>query len=119
LTPPITTTAQALSYKKSLEELSPSTTFLMTLYLSPSLTREEIKVAHQSGITGVKSYPKGVTTNSESGIEDYEIYYPVFEEMEKRGMVLNLHGEIPSDPDSVCFFGLEKVSNMYVNRMYA
>jgi dihydroorotase len=46
---------------------------------------------------GVKSYPRGVTTNSDSGIESYEVYYDVFREMEKVGLVLNLHGEIPSD----------------------
>lgn len=29
---------------------------------------------------------------------DYETFYPVFEEMEKQNMVLNLHGEVPSTP---------------------
>ena len=76
----------------------------MTLYLTSSLSREEINRAHQAGITGVKSYPKGVTTNSEEGIEDYKLYYPVFEEMEKVGMVLNIHGEIPSDSSLVHSF---------------
>jgi dihydroorotase len=42
-----------------------------------------------------------VTTNSSSGIESYEAYYPVFAEMEKCGMVLNLHGEVPSDDEKV------------------
>lgn len=51
--------------------------------------------------SGVKSYPRGVTTNSDGGIESYEVYYPIFEAMEEEGMVLNLHGEIPSDSDSV------------------
>ena len=50
---------------------------------------------------GVKSYPRGVTTNSDSGIEDYEVYYPVFKAMEEVGMVLNLHGEVPSDAEKV------------------
>ena len=50
---------------------------------------------------GVKSYPRGVTTNSDGGIESYESYYPVFEAMQEVGMVLNLHGEIPSDYDTV------------------
>jgi len=49
-------------------------------------------------LKGVKSYPRGVTTNSDGGIESYEAYYPVFEAMEEVGMVLNLHGEIPSNP---------------------
>lgn len=50
---------------------------------------------------GVKSYPRGVTTNSESGIESYTAYYDVFKAMEEEGMVLNLHGEVPSDPRTV------------------
>lgn len=29
---------------------------------------------------------------------DYETFYPVFAEMEKQNMVLNLHGEVPSTP---------------------
>jgi dihydroorotase len=40
-----------------------------------------------------------VTTNSSSGIEDYSVYYPVFKAMEEEKMVLNLHGEVPSDPE--------------------
>jgi len=98
LQPPIRTTDEALAYKKILQEIDPSVEYLMTLYLSPSLTPEEVKKAKQAGIVGVKSYPRGVTTNSDSGIENYEIYYPVFEAMQEEGLVLNLHGEIPSDP---------------------
>lgn len=51
--------------------------------------------------SGVKSYPRGVTTNSDGGIESYEAYYHVFEAMEEEGLVLNLHGEIPSDAKTV------------------
>ncbi|RUS18041.1 hypothetical protein BC937DRAFT_89203 [Endogone sp. FLAS-F59071] len=36
---------------------------------------------------------------SDSGIESYEIYYPVFKAMEEEGLVLNLHGEVPSDDE--------------------
>lgn len=42
-----------------------------------------------------------MTTNSSSGIEDYGVYYPVFKAMEEEGMVLNLHGEVPSDAEKV------------------
>jgi dihydroorotase len=75
----------------------------MTLYLSPELTPDEIRKAHAAGIVGVKSYPRGVTTNSDGGIESYEVYYPVFEAMQEVDMVLNLHGEIPSDSATVSF----------------
>ncbi|KAG6911739.1 hypothetical protein DXG01_007989 [Tephrocybe rancida] len=97
LKPPITTTAQALEYKKDLERIDSTVTYLMTLYLSPELTPEEIRKAKKAGVAGVKSYPRGVTTNSDGGIESYETYYPIFEVMQEVDMVLNLHGEIPSD----------------------
>jgi dihydroorotase len=60
-----------------------------------------------AGIVGVKSYPKGVTTNSDSGIEDYRIYYPVFEAMQDEGLVLCIHGEVPSS-GSTCVMNAER-----------
>ncbi|KAF9468924.1 hypothetical protein BDZ94DRAFT_1182680 [Collybia nuda] len=100
LNPPITTTAQALLYKAELQKIDPTVEYLMTLYLSPDITPEEIRNAKKAGIVGVKSYPRGVTTNSDGGIESYEMYYPVFEAMQEVDMVLNLHGEIPSDSNT-------------------
>ena len=89
----------------------------MTLYLSPDLTPAEIHVAKEAGIVGVKSYPRGVTTNSEGGIENYEIYYPVFEAMQEVGMVLNLHGEVPSDPTTVSPPPIPiSISDLQINR---
>jgi len=99
LLPPITTVEAALAYHSSLISLSPSTTFLMSLYLSPNITPAVIAQAAKKGIIhGVKSYPKGLTTNSEAGVVSYEDYYPVFSAMEEHGLVLNLHGESPSSP---------------------
>ena len=71
----------------------------MSLYLHPSITPEVIKEAKAAGIRGVKSYPAGVTTNSSSGVVDYATFYPVFAEMERQDLVLNLHGECPSSKD--------------------
>ncbi|KAF8897271.1 dihydroorotase [Infundibulicybe gibba] len=98
LQPPITSTEQALKYKAQLRIIDPDVEFLMTLYLCPELTPAEIRKAKAAGIVGVKSYPRGVTTNSDGGIESYEMYYPIFEAMQEVDMVLNLHGEVPSDP---------------------
>jgi dihydroorotase len=101
LTPPITTTEQALEYRQKLVDVEPNVNYLMTLYLTKELTPEEVVRAANAGIIGVKSYPRGVTTHSDAGIESYEPYYPVFQAMENVGMVLNLHGEVPSDADKV------------------
>lgn len=86
---------------KELQALAPNLHLLPSLYLSNQLTPEHIRQAKAGGIVGVKSYPRGVTTNSEGGVgmEGYGVYDAVFAEMEKEDMVLNLHGEVPSDVD--------------------
>ena len=98
LVPPITTVAAALEYRKRLQVVEPNTSYLMSLYLHPSITPDTIREAKKAGIAGVKSYPAGVTTNSSSGVVDYKSFYPVFAAMEEVDMVLNLHGEAPPSP---------------------
>ncbi|KFY42095.1 hypothetical protein V495_04673 [Pseudogymnoascus sp. VKM F-4514 (FW-929)] len=100
LVPPITTVSHALEYQKSLQALAPKVTFLMSLYLHPSVTPATIAEAAAAGIKNVKSYPAGVTTNSSAGVVDYSVFYPVFAAMEEHNMILNLHGELPSTADS-------------------
>ncbi|KAK7555225.1 hypothetical protein IWX49DRAFT_56412 [Phyllosticta citricarpa] len=95
LVPPITTVDAALAYRARLQALEPNVTFLMSLYLHPDITPDTIKAAKAAGIAGVKSYPAGVTTNSAAGVLDYAAFYPVFAEMERQDLVLNLHGELP------------------------
>ncbi|RKF60930.1 putative dihydroorotase [Erysiphe neolycopersici] len=97
LSPPLTSVSDVLSYKSRLERQDPSVQYLMTLYLHEKITPAVVEEAHVRGIVGIKSYPAGVTTNSDSGVLSYEPFYPVFRTMEKCGMVLNLHGECPSD----------------------
>jgi len=99
LQPPVTTVQRALEYKKELENLEPNVQFLMSMYLHESMTPETIIEAKKHGITGVKSYPAGVTTNSQSGVVDYASFYPVFAEMERQDLILDLHGEVPSKGD--------------------
>ena len=98
LVPPITDPARAIEYGQSLTALDPRTKYLMSLYLSPEVTPEVIKQAAKLGVSGVKVYPAGVTTNSDQGVSDYEPFYPTFAEMERQNMVLNLHGECPHGP---------------------
>lgn len=100
LVPPITTVAHALDYKSRLEAVEPKVNFLMSLYLHPNITPDTVREAKAAGITGIKSYPAGVTTNSSAGVVSYEQFYPVFEEMQAQDMVLNLHGEVPSTASS-------------------
>ncbi|KAJ1910854.1 dihydroorotase [Mycoemilia scoparia] len=109
LTPPIVTGEQAMEYKARLEELAPGVQFIMTLYMNPKLTPEEIHKSAKLGVTGVKVYPSGVTTNSDWGILEFEAYYPVFTAMQEENMVLCLHGECPSDATkNICIMNAEE-----------
>lgn len=100
LIPPIDTVDAALAYKAQLQQIAPDVEFLMTLYLCEKITPEVIRDAKKRGVVGVKSYPAGVTTNSSAGVVDYEMFYEVFGVMEEVGMVLNLHGEVPSSREN-------------------
>ncbi|KAM3425221.1 hypothetical protein BST61_g7176 [Cercospora zeina] len=95
LVPPITTVHHALQYQKRLQQLEPHVRFLMSLYLHPNIQPATVVDAKRQGIAGVKSYPHGVTTNSGHGVVSYDAFDPVFAEMERQDMVLNLHGELP------------------------
>ncbi|KAI1308162.1 Dihydroorotase [Xylaria venustula] len=97
LQPPVTSVAAALQYKSQLQLIEPEVNYLMSLYLHPSVTPDVIAEAAKAGIAGVKLYPQGVTTNSESGVagDFVEAYAPTFAAMEQHDIVLNLHGEVP------------------------
>lgn len=95
LIPPVTTVERAVEYRSELQAIEPDVLFKMTLYLSPEVTPDAVRAAAKAGISGVKSYPKGATTNSQGGIESYEPFYPTFAAMEECGLVFNIHGEVP------------------------
>jgi len=107
--PPISNVEMALKYKSDLTAIEDKVEYFMVLYLNPELTVEEIKKAKEAGLVGVKSYPKGVTTNSDAGVSGYEDYYPIFAAMEEVGLVLELHGELPSNAqDNICVMNAER-----------
>ncbi|KAI0842771.1 amidohydrolase 2 [Hypoxylon sp. FL0890] len=94
LVPPLTSVEQVLEYQSKLRAITKDVNFLMSLFLHPSVTPQVIAQAAAAGITGVKMYPQGVTTNSESGVSNLESFYETFAAMEQHGLVLNLHGEV-------------------------
>ncbi|GAB1315131.1 dihydroorotase [Madurella fahalii] len=93
---PVVSVAEALEYKRHLQALDPSVNYLMSLYLHESITPDEIRKAKEAGIAGVKAYPRGATTNSQWGVVSFEPFHDVLKAMEDEGIVLNLHGEVPS-----------------------
>jgi dihydroorotase len=97
LKPPITTAAQAVSYRQRiLDALPKGMTFepLMTLYLTDNLAPDEIVRASEAGVVAVKLYPAGATTNSDAGVSNLRKTYPALEAMQKLGMPLLVHGEV-------------------------
>ena len=102
LKPPVATVAQALAYRERiLAALPEGSTFtpLMTLYLTETTTPADIIEAANSGfVYAVKYYPAGATTNAAQGVGELRRVFPVFEEMQKQGLPLLMHGEV-TDPD--------------------
>ncbi len=107
--PPLTGVADAIAYRETLSAIEPNVEYLMTLYLTYDLTPDEVRGAAEAGITGIKLYPRGVTTHSDQGIGDLEPLMPVFAAMQDSGLVLEIHPESPSDHDrDVCVMNAEE-----------
>lgn len=96
LVPPVTTKAQALSYRNRILQASNVDGFtpLMTLYLTNETTPSMIEEAVSEEIPAAKLYPAGATTNSDAAVSGIEALYPVFESMSDAGMLLLIHGEV-------------------------
>lgn len=98
LVPPVVTAADAAAYKDRILAARPDgSTFtpLMMLYLTEDTDPDDVEHAHKSGIaTAVKLYPAGATTNSASGVRDFDKVRPVLDRMAEIGMPLCVHGEV-------------------------
>ncbi|WP_424986127.1 dihydroorotase [Microbulbifer sp. S227A] len=102
LVPPVVTGAQARAYRdRIMAALPPGLDFdpLMTLYLTEDTEPEDVAAAAASGLVhAVKLYPAGATTNSASGVSDFDRVRAVLERMAEIGLPLCVHGEV-TDPD--------------------
>ena len=98
LRPPVTNAELALAYRQRiLAALPQGVQFepLMTLYLTDNTSAEDIAQAKASGIVhGVKLYPAGATTNSDSGVTSLDHCGKALAEMEKLGLPLLVHAEV-------------------------
>lgn len=98
LVPPVVTGAEAAAYRDRILAALPEGhrfTPLMTLYLTEDTDAEDVAAAHASGlITAVKLYPAGATTNSASGVTDFDRVRGVLEKMAEIGLPLCIHGEV-------------------------
>jgi dihydroorotase len=101
LKPPVTTVAAAAAYRdRILAALPAGLSFapLLTLYLTDNTSAAEIRAARASGfVHGVKLYPAGATTNSDSGVTSLARCTTALEAMQAVDLPLLIHGET-TDP---------------------
>lgn len=101
LVPPVVTYAQAKTYRDQIMAALPEgATFtpLMTLYLTENTDPADVAAAHASGLVkAVKLYPAGATTNSASGVANFDNVDAVLAKMAEIGLPLCTHGEV-TDP---------------------
>ena len=110
LVPPITNASLAMAYKERILAARPEGSQfepLMTLYLTNETTPADITEAKAAGVTACKLYPAGATTNSDAAVKGINALYPVFEQMQKEGVLLLVHGEVTES--HVDIFDREKV----------
>ncbi|WP_195820484.1 dihydroorotase [Roseobacter sp. MH60115] len=98
LVPPVVTAAQASAYHDRIRAAIPEGmdfTPLMTLYLTEDTDPADVAAAHASGLVhAVKLYPAGATTNSASGVSNFDNVRAVLEKMAEIGLPLCVHGEV-------------------------
>ncbi|MBU3694320.1 MAG: dihydroorotase [Rhodocyclaceae bacterium] len=98
LKPPVTTTALAGAYRERILAARPAGSDfepLMTLYLTDVTPPAEVVAAKASGfVHGVKLYPAGATTHSDSGVTDIRRCDDALAEMARVGLPLLIHGEV-------------------------
>jgi dihydroorotase len=111
LVPPVLTSTDALAYRdRILKQVPSDRSFdpLMTLYLTDQTSKKTITEAAKSDIVhACKLYPAGATTHSDAGVNTIEGLYPIFEEMQKTGLRLAIHGEVADR--KVDIFDREKI----------
>ncbi len=121
LSNPVTTVKDVIEYKKIIEnEIPNSNKFLplMTVYLTENINIGEVIEGYKNKIIfGAKLYPAGVTTNSNSGVNNFSKIIPMLEEMAEIGMPLLIHGE--TNHPQVDIFDKEKyfIDNILINLM--
>lgn len=95
LSTPISNTELAIQYQQTLQSLCHSFHPFVALYLTQSLTSEELHKAHHKGFKILKLYPKGATTNSQEGLNEIlnKHTLDILQDAQNLGMILSIHCE--------------------------
>jgi len=97
LVPPVTNAEMVNEYRNRILAARPQGSDfepLMTLYLTNTTTTQDIADAKAAGTIAAKLYPAGATTNSDAAVSALDALFPIFEEMQRQGMLLLIHGEV-------------------------
>lgn len=113
LLPPVLTEMGVREYREKILAASQDTGFepLMTIQITEDTMPETILAAKKAGAVAGKVYPRGMTTNSENGVADYDKLDDVFSAMQECGMLALFHGESPK-PNVFCLDREEKFLNI-------
>ena len=98
LVPPVVTTTDAQAYLDRIQAHVPEGSAFspqMTLYLTEMTDPDDVAAGAASGLVkALKLYPAGATTNSDSGVRNFDAVMPVLERMAEIGLPLCVHGEV-------------------------
>ncbi|MEP3628639.1 MAG: dihydroorotase [Hyphomicrobiales bacterium] len=98
LVPPVITSDHARAYRDRIMAALPSDMSfqpLMTLYLTEETDADDVVSAYEEGlIRSVKLYPAGATTNSQSGVRNFDKVVPILERLAEAGVIMCVHGEV-------------------------
>jgi dihydroorotase len=101
LVPPVVTARDAAEYRDRIMAAKPDNSDfkpLMTLYLTEETDIKDLRAAHEIGlISAVKLYPAGATTNSASGVKNFDAIRRQLDTMAQIGLPLCVHGEVTDD----------------------
>jgi len=96
LVPPVSTKAEVVAYKARIIKAIGNENFTpyMTLFFKPSYDKAFLESIRDE-ITAIKLYPAGITTNSEGGVNGFDVeeLRPALEAMSDLSIPLCVHGE--------------------------
>ncbi|MCX6075132.1 MAG: dihydroorotase [Campylobacterales bacterium] len=95
LVPPVKTAEDVRAYRHRIKEAMESDDFEPYMSLFYQNYSRDFLIGIQDEITAIKLYPSGVTTNSEGGVESFDIesMRETLDAMAELGIVLCVHGE--------------------------
>ncbi|KGE71526.1 dihydroorotase [Spirochaeta lutea] len=98
--PPLKSARQIRDYGQAIRTAAeqagyPEFTPLLTFKLGEDVDPAGLEELQAAGVVAGKYYPRGATTNSEDGVQDFRSMYPLLEAMEAGDVVLCIHGEDP------------------------